>query len=147
MSIDTFALYLLHLTGAKAPDMPTPGYYFRDSGTTPPAEEEGDTLRRRLTLGDQYQSIPNPQSPLAGNKPIQAKATDSHALAVADHEVKGAAQEAGKTGEVTDLGWRSPPKDIDTLVGKLPNEELWTLVRRFNKVRARVLTCSHVLKF
>lgn len=60
--------------------------------------------------------------------------TDSHALANADHEEKGAAQiDHGQT-EVRDLGWNEEPVDVPTpLVGGLPNEELWTLVRRFNK--------------
>jgi Protein of unknown function (DUF3292) len=111
--------------------MPTPGYVFRDSGTTPDAHEENESFRRRVTLGSQPQSPPSALSP---KPPPQEKTTDSHALAQADHDVKGAAQLAGTTSDVTDLGWRSPPEDIDRLVGKLPNEELWTLVRRFNRV-------------
>ena len=32
------------------------------------------------------------------------------------------------------MGWGDHPKDVpQPLVGGLPNEELWTLVRRFNK--------------
>jgi Protein of unknown function (DUF3292) len=118
--------------------MPTPGYVFRDSGTTPAAEEESETVGRQLGADKQPQSplsSQSRQSPRSSQSPLQEKSSDSHALAMADHDVKGAAQEAGKTSDVTDLGWRSPPKDIDRLVGKLPNEELWTLVRRFNKVR------------
>lgn len=62
-------------------------------------------------------------------------ATISHALANEDHIEKGAAQlEHGQT-EVKDLGWNDHPTDVPTpLVGGLPNEELWTLIRRFNKV-------------
>ena len=115
--------------------MPTPGYVFRDSGITPPAEEEGESARRQLVQGNQYQSTPASQAPQTTNPPPQQKTTDSHALALADHEIKGAAQISGGTPIVTDLGWRSHPKDVDTLVGGLPNEELWTLVRRFNRVR------------
>lgn len=115
--------------------MPTPGYVFRDSGTTPPAEEESETARRQLMLGNQHQSTPSSPSSRSTRPPTQEKITDSHALAQADHDIKGAAQIAGRTGDVTDLGWRSPPQNIDTLVGELPNEELWTLVRRFNRVR------------
>jgi len=61
--------------------------------------------------------------------------TISHELANADHEEKGAVQiDHGQT-EVRDLGWNDHPTDVPTpLVGGLPNEELWTLVRRFNKV-------------
>jgi len=61
--------------------------------------------------------------------------TESHALANADHEEKGAAQINHGQTEVRDLGWNEEAVDLPTpLVGGLPNEELWTLVRRFNKV-------------
>lgn len=62
--------------------------------------------------------------------------TISHVLANQDHDEKGAAQfDHGQT-EVKDLGWNEHVSDVPTpLVGGLPNEELWTLVRRFNKVR------------
>lgn len=125
--------------------MSPPGYVFRDSGTTPPAVEEGETMRRQLTLGDQPQSSLSPQVQRLGQSPIQQKTTDSHALAMADHDIKGAAQEAGSRAEVTDVGWRSSPKDMDTLVGKLPNEQLWTLVRRFNKVSRRLSIAGIIL--
>lgn len=126
--------------------MPTPGYVFRDSGCTPPAEEESDTMRRRLTLGNETQTPAYPPSSRAPISPLhQNQTTDSHTLALADHDIKGAAQLAGRTGDVTDLGWRSPPKAVDTLVGGLPNEELWTLVRRFNRVRAYPPLGSHVV--
>lgn len=61
--------------------------------------------------------------------------TDSHELANADHEEKGAAQIDHGHTEVKDLGWNDHPDDVPApLVGGLPNEELWTLIRRFNKV-------------
>ncbi|EKD19807.1 uncharacterized protein L3040_001848 [Drepanopeziza brunnea f. sp. 'multigermtubi'] len=60
--------------------------------------------------------------------------TVSHELANADHREKGAAQMEHGYAEVKDLGWNDSPPDIPTpLVGGLPNEELWTLIRRFNK--------------
>ncbi|KAM3065561.1 hypothetical protein ACMFMF_011045 [Clarireedia jacksonii] len=60
--------------------------------------------------------------------------TESHALAVADHEEKGAAQFNHGSTEVRDLGWNEDAEDAPTpLVGGLSNEELWTLIRRFNK--------------
>jgi len=59
--------------------------------------------------------------------------TDSHALAMASHELKGHAQQ-NNDGEVKDLGWNeSSDKIASPLVGGLANEELWVLVRRFNK--------------
>jgi hypothetical protein len=61
--------------------------------------------------------------------------TESHELANADHEEKGAAQlDHGQT-EVRDLGWNESPTEVpNPVVGGLGNEELWTLIRRFNKV-------------
>jgi hypothetical protein len=61
--------------------------------------------------------------------------TDSHQLASADHQEKGVAQlDHGQT-EVRDLGWNEHPTDVPVpLVGGLSNEDLWTLIRRFNKV-------------
>jgi hypothetical protein len=66
---------------------------------------------------------------------VEQPATESHELANADHDLKGAAQlDHGQT-EVKDLGWSHPVANAPTpLVGGLPNEELWTLIRRFNKV-------------
>lgn len=62
-------------------------------------------------------------------------ATDSHALANARPDEEGAAQLEHYETEVKDLGWAEHPKDVpNPLAGGLPNEELWTLVRRFNKV-------------
>jgi uncharacterized protein involved in copper resistance len=61
--------------------------------------------------------------------------TDSHALANMDHEEKGAAQMDHGQTEVKDLGWNESASDIPLMVGGLKNEELWTLIRRFNKVR------------
>ncbi|KAB8338771.1 hypothetical protein FH972_021716 [Carpinus fangiana] len=62
--------------------------------------------------------------------------TASHALASAATDVpeeeKGAAQEE-HDGEVLDLGWNEEKQKIPQLVGGLDNEELWLLVRRFNK--------------
>lgn len=61
--------------------------------------------------------------------------TDSHALATAKPEEKGCAQVNHGDPEVRDLGWHKESTEVpNPLVGGLPNEELWTLVRRFNKV-------------
>lgn len=46
----------------------------------------------------------------------------------------GAAQEQHDE-DVVNLGWNAPADDIaNPLVGRLPNEELWLLIRRFDKV-------------
>lgn len=61
----------------------------------------------------------------------------SHALATDDHDEKGIAQ-MGHEKEVRDLGWNEKKQNIAApLVGGISNEELWLLVRRFNKVRSR----------
>ncbi|KAF2865899.1 hypothetical protein BDV95DRAFT_672242 [Massariosphaeria phaeospora] len=69
--------------------------------------------------------------------------TESHALARQDHEEKGAAQLAhGK--EVVDLGWNEPKEAMASpLVGGIPNEDLWVLVRRFNKQMYHVKEIPH----
>ncbi|KAI1848461.1 hypothetical protein JX266_005767 [Neoarthrinium moseri] len=61
-------------------------------------------------------------------------ATLSHTLAMEDHEEKGVAQQDHAEEDVADLGWHKK-KDGFTqqLVGGLDNEELWLLIRRFNK--------------
>lgn len=61
--------------------------------------------------------------------------TASHALAIADHDIKGHAQQDHDDNEVLNLGWNEPKEHIPTpLVGGIHNEDLWILVRRFNKV-------------
>jgi hypothetical protein len=60
--------------------------------------------------------------------------TESHALAVADHDEKGAAQE-DHDQEVLDTGWNEDPRYIaNPLIGGIKNDDLWVLIRRFNKV-------------
>lgn len=107
--------------------MPTPGYYFRDGGTTPPPEENPDNEVRQRILGMRGTRTVAMKAPLAQNT------STSHELATGEHQILGAAQEAGKEDRTTNLGWQANAKGVDTLVGGIPNEELWTLVRRFNK--------------
>ena len=118
--------------------MPTPGYVFRDGGTTPPAQDEAKNEEKRLTSSSPGADSSHSSSAQDRSKftsPVEQDASHSHALAVSDHSLKGAAQNAGETEELTDVGWRSPSSEIDTLVGGLANEDLWALIRRFNKVR------------
>ncbi|KAF2501204.1 hypothetical protein BU16DRAFT_450690 [Lophium mytilinum] len=64
---------------------------------------------------------------------LRDQPTESHALAMADHEEKGAAQ-VEHDQEVVDLGWNEPQHAVASpLVGGLPNDELWVLIRRFDK--------------
>jgi len=58
----------------------------------------------------------------------------SHSLAVDDHDEKGHAQ-LDHDKEVHDLGWNEKKEDIAApLVGGMDNDELWLLLRRFDKV-------------
>ena len=116
--------------------MPTPGYVFRDSGATPPNEVENAVIETKpdTTQVDANEAAAPPPPAPAQNPLLEQKPSESHALATENHELKGAAQEAGKEAHITDLGWQANVEGIATLVGGFPNEELWTLVRRFNKV-------------
>ena len=117
--------------------MPTPGYYFRDGGATPPPlEDPNSEFRRRIT---------NARKPLAGiaQTPLGQATTDSHKLATSEQPISGAVQEAGRLDTITNLGWQANAKGVDTLVGGISNEDLWTLIRRFNKVRCLPLNISY----
>ena len=61
--------------------------------------------------------------------------TDSHELAQ-NHEGVGAAEVAvnGGNANVKDLGWDKDPEEIPSLFSDYTNDELWTLIRRFNQV-------------
>jgi hypothetical protein len=115
--------------------MPTPGYVFRDGGATPPAEQNPDSeFRQRITQATKT-TKPAPVDP---NVLLAQHTTTSHELAtgaIGDHETPGAVQRAGKEDKTSNLGWQANGEDTDTLVGGLPNDELWTLIRRFNKAR------------
>lgn len=121
------------------------GYVFRDGGLIPDEDlpkEQASTVQAPGTVRENPPSISEtsgspihtPSSSLStivSNPP-----TDSHALAGANHEEKGAAQLEHYEAEVKDLGWEEHPDNIPKpLVGGLPNDELWLLVRRFNKVK------------
>jgi hypothetical protein len=62
--------------------------------------------------------------------------TFSHTLAAEARDEKGLAQQGNGHAKqhVRDLGWNEKKEDIAApLVGGMSNEELWLLVRRFNK--------------
>lgn len=66
-----------------------------------------------------------------------------------DHPHHGAAQVLHNGVEVHDLGWSADPEDYEEpLIDDLSNEQVWTLVRRFNKqmfhVKATHQTASSV---
>merc|ERR1712093_298216 len=89
-----------------------------------------------LAASQQFEVVnaPNINEPEITEAAPEELPTDSHALANVDHDEKGAAQIDHGHAEVKDLGWNDHPSDVPApLVGGLPNEELWTLIRRFNK--------------
>ncbi|KAI1773832.1 hypothetical protein F4818DRAFT_449122 [Hypoxylon cercidicola] len=85
-----------------------------------------------LPIPSTTQSVTDPEKHEIANT-LADKPTLSHALATDDHEEKGLAQRE-HDGEVVDLGWNEKKQKIAApLVGGLENEDLWLLVRRFNK--------------
>ena len=123
--------------------MSPPGYVFRDGGAVPDSDlqdpqnqvpgEEVNMERATRTATTSNNSSSQINTPASSSSPASDAPTESHALASAVHDEKGAVQKGHEGGEVRDMGWREHPKDVKTLVGGLPNQELWTLVRRFNK--------------
>lgn len=93
----------------------------------------GASYKDFLPLPDNVDVVTDPDQETSATT-LADEATDSHTLAVADHDEKGLAQHA-HNAEVKDLGWNEPNEKIPSpLVGRLPNDELWVLIRRFNKV-------------
>ncbi|KAJ7054900.1 hypothetical protein C8F01DRAFT_1322399 [Mycena amicta] len=85
-----------------------------------------------LPIPDTLAPVTDPEQTQVAHSITQAP-TDSHALAQVEQEDQGAAQE-GHDAEVMDLGWNQHPANVaKPLIGGLENEELWLLIRRFNK--------------
>lgn len=115
--------------------MPTPGYVFKDGGATPPSTPPSEhNISTASTTMASKTAPPQKGEKLRLSESGEAP-TESHALAMADPEEKGAAQKDHGAAEVKNVAWNADPKDTSNLVGGLPNPELWTLVRRFNKVQ------------
>lgn len=95
---------------------------------------EGGTIKDLLPVPDNFEAINNPDhSGKDQPRSLHDGSTISHSLAVADHDEKGHAQVL-HDDEVKDLGWNESEDQVPKpLVGGLPNEELWLLLRRFNK--------------
>ena len=92
-----------------------------------------DAVRDILPTPENTEAVTAPQKEELHHS-LEDEATLSHSLAVADHDEKGHAQ-ADHDEMVKNLGWHEPDYNIaNPLVGRLPNEELWLLLRRFNKV-------------
>ena len=117
--------------------MPMPGYVFRDGGPIPDSElddqQRGNNPAEETSRADAVQPSTSSSSNFSTPTSSTSHASDSHALAHADHEKKGEAQ-IGHDDSIKDLGWNEHPADVPKpLVGGLPNDDLWKLVRRFNK--------------
>ena len=66
--------------------------------------------------------------------------TDSHVLSQVEQDEKGLAQKVGDTEEITNIGWGVSANVIEEpLVAGLSNEDLWMLIRRFDKVRSSTM--------
>ncbi|GAB7348935.1 hypothetical protein MBLNU459_g7621t1 [Dothideomycetes sp. NU459] len=102
----------------------------------------GVVYKDLLPIPDDTQAVSDPHRVEVAHSMTQ-EPTASHALAQADHELKGAAQQ-DHDAEVVDLGWHEDPAAMPRpLVGGLPNDELWVLVRRFNKQMYHVKEYPH----
>ncbi|KAI7784966.1 hypothetical protein LA080_008365 [Diaporthe eres] len=107
--------------------------------TDPPAQNPvsgdagpGTAITDLLPIPADTQPVTDPASTEASNS-LGEGASLSHALATADHDEKGLAQQ-DHDDEVLDLGWSKKKQEVsEPLVGGMDNEELWLLVRRFNK--------------
>lgn len=109
--------------------------------------EADPTLAAAAARPEQFEVLNAPQidEPKIVEAAPEEHPTDSHELANADHEEKGYAQLHHRQTEVKDLGWNESPSEVpNPLVGGLQNEELWTLIRRFNKV-VSALQCSEYI--
>lgn len=123
--------------------MPTPGYVFKDGQPIP---DDVDPNQPHQVGTDARQIIarqPHDGSQAAHELHTDTKLqsgleapTDSHALALEhEPEIKGAAEQRHFGTEVKDLGWNEHPENIPKkLISGLHNEDLWLLVRRFNRV-------------
>lgn len=102
----------------------------------------GTTIKDLLPIPSDTQPVTDPAKTETSTTLLEDPSL-SHALATEDHDEKGLAQQ-DHTDEVLNLGWNQKKHEIaEPLVGGLDNEELWLLVRRFDKVR-RELIIAHI---
>lgn len=122
--------------------MPTPGYVFKDGQPIPddvapdqPHQIGTDALQVERHPHDGSKAIDGIHKDTKLQLGVEAP-TDSHALAFEHQpEQKGAAQQQHFGAEVKDLGWNEHAANVPSpLVSGLHNEDLWLLVRRFNRV-------------
>lgn len=98
------------------------------SGDTGP----GTTIVDLLPIPADTQPVNNPDKTEASNALAEGPSL-SHTLATTEHDEKGLAQQ-DHDDEVLDLGWSQKKQEVsEPLVGGMDNEDLWLLIRRFNK--------------
>ncbi|ROV99808.1 hypothetical protein VSDG_02938 [Cytospora chrysosperma] len=108
------------------------------SGDTGP----GTTFKDLLPIPSDIRPVTDPAATETSNT-LAADPSLSHALATDDHNEKGLAQKE-HAEEVLDLGWNERKQEVaEPLVGGMDNEELWLLVRRFNKQMYHVKSIPH----
>jgi hypothetical protein len=138
--------------------MSGPGYVFKDSGTTPPASDGNGTNnydQQPVQLISQSTGQPSfhtsqdhrgkdkGQGLVAETTKVLSKQlkASSHELAHEEPTMAGigAVQNnplRGNNSGTRDIGWHKPEAEIpDPLVFNIPNGRLWSMIRRFNKVR------------
>ncbi|ROW04747.1 hypothetical protein VMCG_04718 [Cytospora schulzeri] len=102
----------------------------------------GTTIKDLLPIPSDTRPVTDPAAIEASNT-LAEDPSLSHALATDDHDEKGLAQQE-HAEEVLDLGWNEKKQDVaEPLVGGMDNEELWLLVRRFNKQMYHVKSIPH----
>jgi hypothetical protein len=109
----------------------------------------GGGIKDLLPIPDTIQPVTDPDKEEVHTDSRETP-TLSHALATTAAEKpeevmeeKGAAQSKHED-EVVDLGWNEPASQIaNPLIGGMKNEDLWLLVRRFDKVSR----CSKVVAY
>lgn len=108
------------------------------SGDTGP----GTTIKDLLPIPSDTRPVTDPAAIETSNT-LAEDPSLSHALATDDHDEKGLAQ-LEHAEEVLDLGWNEGKQEVaEPLVGGMDNEELWLLVRRFNKQMYHVKSIPH----
>lgn len=106
--------------------------------------QRGVVYKDLLPVPDDTQAVTDPNKREISHS-LAEEPTASHALAVSgpvDTHERGAAQ-ISHGAEVKDLGWNEPKEKVPSLVAGLDNEELWVLIRRFNKQMYHVKEYPH----
>ncbi|KAL1857911.1 hypothetical protein Plec18167_001685 [Paecilomyces lecythidis] len=110
--------------------------------STPPPEMAA-AIPRDLTDQSKTTNAASTAAAPPGGTAEDGKPTDSHAIAMEqihpDQDEKGIVQKAGATSGLMDVGWNRQPDDVESpLIAGWSNEDLWMLIRRFNKQIYRV---------